>query len=198
MSFNESIEKYKSIYYHFLDGLIGAGGGSTIYSVLTTLKDLTPGILPQEITFALPNYLNRTDKEVLINLEFTNNVSVPIDFIYDLSANIPLEYLKFCIIPLGFNEHQTTTIIFIKDDKMFLYILNTGLDMQENGVPSTINNETLYQLTKGYEICDNIQDPTKLNKSYEIIKYLLFIGYFYKFIENNEYKNKKKYSKHKQ
>ena len=53
MDFKNSIEKYKSVYYHFLDGLIGSGGGSNIDLVTTTLKDLTPGVLPKEITLKL-------------------------------------------------------------------------------------------------------------------------------------------------
>ena len=198
MDFKNSIEKYKSVYYHFLDGLIGSGGGSNIDLVTTTLKDLTPGVLPKEITFALPNY-SYDYSGVKIKLEFYNSETelnkkeVKIDFFIkdkvptNKSVDFPLEKLKFCIIPLAFNKHQTTTIIFTKAAKMFLYILNTGLDIQVNGDLSKINNEELYQLTKGCEICDDIYDETKLNKSYEIIKNLLFISLFYNFIVVNEY-----------
>jgi hypothetical protein len=40
MSFNESISKYRSVYFYFLDGLLNTTLGGNFTNVLSTLKDI--------------------------------------------------------------------------------------------------------------------------------------------------------------
>ncbi len=49
MDFNESIVKHKSVYFHFLDGLLTSKASGTFSDVITTLRELE--IQYGEITF---------------------------------------------------------------------------------------------------------------------------------------------------
>ena len=104
------------------------------------------------------------------NLITTLNINGSnINFSYDSEdiEQINPELFKFCIIPIGFNQHQTTTIIFINERTsiMYLYILNTGLDIQENGPEKEINEQKLSQLCTGIILCNNINDDNNNNNN---------------------------------
>ena len=182
MTFNDSITKYRSVYFHFLDGLLNTITGGSFANVKSTLQEIAQIDL-NHINFININYSNYT-------ITFREIDSI-IDYKDDNIFKIPLNYLKFCIIPMSFNDHATTTIIFIKGTQLYLFILNSGLDIQENGKEQTIDGQVLYQLTKGIILCDNINDPLKLEKAYKSIKDFLFIGLFYKNIKDDTYFEKK-------
>jgi len=186
MSFLDSIHKYRSIYFHFLDGLLNTEAGGTFDNVLRTLKEVAQ-INLNEIVFV--NF-------EIIDLTYIMIFNEQYQFIFDYNneerTRIPLELLKFCIFPMVFNKHQTTTIIFTKGIEMYLYILNTGLDMEVNGKPANINNQDLYQLTKGICLCKDITDENKLDNAYNMIKTFFFFSFFYKYVEDDMYKEKKK------
>ena len=60
------------------------------------------------------------------------------------------KYLSFCIFPTSFNQHASSSIIFIKDNKLYFFILNSGLDIgYNNKTPIEIDEYQNYQLTKG-------------------------------------------------
>ena len=108
-------------------------------------------------------------------------------------------YFNFSIIPMFFNKHQTTTIIFVNQitKKMYLYILNTGLDIQENGPEEIINGQKLYQLCKGICICENLDNDDELLKGWHILYNFFYISYFYNYIESHSYSEKKIIEKYK-
>jgi len=187
MSFLDSIDKYRSIYFHFLDGLLNTISGGYFINVISTLNDIIPGLLPEDITFGVLTqiYFN---SNLFSSLDFINRNSI-LYFKHDEEETnqISLDMFKFCIISMGYNSHRTTTIIFTKGIEMYLYILNTGLDMEVNGKSANINNQVLYQLTKGIILCDDIHDKTKLDRTYKFIKNFFFISWVYNQIKQKKY-----------
>lgn len=169
MSFLQSIGKYRTVYFHFLDGLLNTTSGGYFNEVLSTIRDIIPGLLPKDITFADLNHEYQTN--LISTLTFIDRNSELV-FTHNLEEinQISLDMFKFCIIPIGYNSHQTTTIIFTKGIEMYLYILNTGLDIEKNGKPANINSQDLYQLTKGIILCIDIHDKSKLNDAYKFMK----------------------------
>jgi len=160
--FEESTNKYRSIYFHLMDGLLNTTEGGNIEKVILTLKDITK-INLDKINFA--DIIDKTDDDhnrkigyylkksfddkvtrafLIFNYEITNNDN-------NNDINMIKELLNFYIISSQFNNHGTKTIIFIKDKKMYLFILNTGLDIEYNG--EKIDN--FYQVIKGIIICDD-------------------------------------------
>jgi hypothetical protein len=182
MSFQDSVTKYRSVYFHFLDGLLNTTSGGNFSDVLATLNEITPRLLSTNISFGELNHYD--------NLITTLNINGSnINFSYDSEdiEQINPELFKFCIIPIGFNQHQTTTVVFTKDNKMYLYILNTGLDIQYNGDKIQIDSQDLYQLTKGVMICDDISKPNKLNEAYQYMKNFFLLSYVYNHIYYNKF-----------
>ena len=73
---------------------------------------------------------------------------------------------------------------------MYLYILNTGLDIQENGPEKEINEQKLSQLCTGIILCNNINDDKKIIQAYDILKNFMFLNFFYNYIKTNKYSKK--------
>jgi len=192
--FEESTNKYRSIYFHLMDGLLNTTEGGNIEKVILTLKDITK-INLDKINFA--DIIDKTDDDhnrkigyylkksfddkvtrafLIFNYEITNNDN-------NNDINMIKELLNFYIISSQFNNHGTKTIIFIKDKKMYLFILNTGLDIEYNG--EKIDN--FYQVIKGIIICDDVDDKSKFDAALKIIKDFLFIRYFYEYYDTKRY-----------
>jgi len=195
-SFKNSIENNISVYYHFLDGLIGSNIGGEGYKVINTLS--TFGIINpvdnQYINFLFPlittsfnyllNFKNVTNKFTIINFEL--NFRIEQDYTDEF-----LNYFRnyFCIFPTSFNNHLSSSIIFTKNDKLYFFILNSGAGINYNGSSKVINDKTLYQLTKGIVLSDNIQDKNNFIDGINKLKKILFISFFYKYIYDNKFKN---------
>ena len=81
MSFQESVTKYRSIYFHFLDGLLNTKTGGNIQNVIYTLNDIA-GINLDKINLA----------SLFIHPKKTNNL-IFIDF---FSKNSEI-YKRICI-----------------------------------------------------------------------------------------------------
>ncbi len=194
MTFNNSITKHRSIYFHFLDGLLNNKAGGSFKNVLLTLKELNIDF--NEIKFINIIHTGEQTKIEVINPSDTVQKNF-IEFNYfDTIKNFKeiinfiKENFKFCIISNEFNEHYTTTIIFIKNYKLYLFILNTGLDIEENGKNIKLDDQILDQLTKGIIICNNINNDADLIESFKIFKNYIFINFFYDYINKKKYKHK--------
>jgi hypothetical protein len=187
MSFLQSIGKYRSVYFHFLDGLLNTTAGGNFIEVLSTLREFIPGLFSQDITFA--NLNQKYQINLISTLTFIDRSS-ELEFKHDSEEikQINPELFNFCIIPIVYNNHQTTTIIFTKKKKMHLYILNSGLDIEYNGNKVKIDSQDLYQLTKGIIICKDIRDKNELNNTYKFIKNFFLISYIYDNIQKHMYK----------
>jgi len=191
MLFQDSVTRYRSVYFHFLDGLLNTTSGGSFRDVISTLNDLTPELLPTDITFAELSYEESTSSEIISTLSF-NFTKLIFNHNSEDTIEITPDLFKFCIIPIGYNDHQTTTIIFTKKNIMYLYILNTGLDIHANGKEEIINNQNMDQLTKGIIICNNTTIKDELEKAYKFMKNFFLISYVYNYINKKDnYINKK-------
>jgi hypothetical protein len=252
MLFDKSIDEYRPIYFHFLDGLLNTTSGGNFIDVLLTINN----ILGLEIDlfnfvkldlylsnayiniysnnlfeYKVKRFFNYNDQEItqrlLTQKLLTQKLGTPVAGTgsglgtpvagtgsglgtpvagTSLEQSEPLffehlreEYFKFTIIPTFFNKHQTTTIIFVdkKTKKMYLYILNTGLDIEENGPKEIINGQKLDQLCKGICICENLDNDDELLKGWHILYNFFYISYFYNYIESHSYSEEKNYRKYK-
>ena len=197
MSFKDSVTKYRSVYFHFLDGLLNSTTGGETKDVLSTLDDISSGLLPSNINFVNLEYqddgyiiFRQLNNKITTNFftEYNNDFkSFLPDMLNNMNYYLLQNYFDFLLIPIGFNSHITTAIIFKKNTSLYLFILNTGLDIQENGPQQIINGQTLSQLCKGICICYNIRDINELKRTCLLIYNFFFIGYFYDFIEKNKY-----------
>jgi len=227
--FKDSIIFYRSVYLHFLDGLVSTNkGAGDFICILHSLnladfkeQDIKFGQLEHFEDFSTLTFYNENlslNDEKLFMIEHDSNEmyfckknqddqysndfqsvseqsseeefnKLSKDEFEKLNIDNDLSYFNFCIIPISFNKHQTTTIIFIKQNSMYLYILNTGLDINVNGEIREINGSNLYQLTKGIILCENINDPEQVRKAFRTLNSFFYIGYFYNYIDKNYYSN---------
>ena len=135
-NFEKSVNIYTATYHHFLDGLINTTEGNSLDNVFKTLNDLIKintefknkcCFLIPELKF--PNYeLNfyKIDQEGKKNLVFKNKISYSNFFLLksyrENSYNEQIlsnfrDILSFCIFPTGFNNHLTSSVIFIKENE---------------------------------------------------------------------------------
>jgi hypothetical protein len=190
--FKNSIENHKNIYHHFLDGVINTTVGNRpdlVFKDLNEHKLLIDNIytLKQEVcanTCVVKFYkLNEQDKEEYkFNYYFEDNY-------YKEDTYIKLkEYLNFCIYLTGYNDHLTSSLIFIKNNKLYFFILNSGQGMNYNNENSElIESDEIYQLTKGIVLCEHTDDERLFKKGVDELTKILFISYFYTYINNNQY-----------
>jgi len=203
MSFLKSITEYKSIYFHFLDGLLNTTSGGSLDYVLKTIKDIA-NINLNQINLADLSFISEKDENLILIKFFSEDSKIYKLFYikYDFAStpqSIPTSpvsassgsaspvsaspvsaspgfgsvspvsaspgsgsvspksprssssgspksvsgftlhesfseeeltpdhfkehFFNFCIISISFNKHQTTTNIFKKGVKIFLYIL---------------------------------------------------------------------------
>ena len=155
MSFEESVTTYRSVYFHFLDGLLNTISNGNLGGVLNTLKDIA-AINLYQMNHANINFYPKIDEFIGINFFSEDFNESKIEFIINYELNqmsafssgsssqskndfrtitqkitSDTEHVKFlepndlksdnfnyCIISIGFNKHQTTTIIFKKGSKL--------------------------------------------------------------------------------
>jgi hypothetical protein len=212
ISFDDSIENKRIIYHHFLDGLINTKSGNSVDKVMKTLEVFIGHYKLVDKLYILKTIINREGNFLLEfnNLIYDAKVSYTFEFNYkddnqDYSSSLfknecdyiyefknLKKYLSFCIFPTLFNEHLSSSIIFIKDYKLYFFILNSGLDINYNNIkPIKIDDDNinnLYQLTKGIILCNDITNDEEFRKGIGNLKKILFINFFYKYVDKENYK----------
>jgi len=162
----------KSVFYHFLDGLINEESGNITNNV---------------IEYIHTHILSKSTNEVIyfLNLENTDGINLSgsghshLYMIDDDNTGVYktknfiklLQASKFIIIPLSFNNHSTSLILFYKDNKYHIMLLNSG---------KGIENHTKFS--------DNIYKPyiiLSYSDINEIINILFFIN-FYRLINTDQ------------
>ena len=197
ITFDDSISKYIIIYHHFLDGLINTKVGNTIDLVMTSLVNF---ITSYNLIDKIHILYTKIVKDNLYRLEFFDinyeTINYNINFNYKEEHNYETEldnlkkYLSFCIFPTSFNEHLSSSIIFIKDNRLYFFILNSGEDINfNNNIPIKIGEYSHYQLTKGIILCNNIDIKDEFIIGINKLKKILFLSFFYKYIIQTKYKS---------
>ena len=108
INFNKSILFYKPIYYHFLDGYINKNEGSNLQLFITKFHD--------KLTF---NNNNIKIKSSLIESSIIEN---------DFNNNPNIYY----IFQTMHNNHTTSLLLFIKDNKHYILSFNSGLGINNH------------------------------------------------------------------
>jgi len=193
--FNYSIEKHTAVYHHFLDGLISKEVGNNTINVINTLRELN---IINSLNYKNIIFLNteiNDAKNYILNFSEMTNLCKIYDFEMDfrIEQNYDDNFLNifknnFCIFPTNFNYHTSSSIIFTKENKLYFYILNSGAGINYNGSSKLINDKILYQLTKGIVLSNNINDKNNLIDGINKLKKILFMSFFYNYIENSKYK----------
>ena len=128
-NFDNSINENIAVYHHFLDGLINSTVGNLVDKVIKTLYNfnITNSKSCEKISFLHPeingsfNYFlkfNNVNNQHIINFE--------LDFRIEQKYNKTLldHFLEyFCIFPTSFNNHASSSIIFTKNNKLYLPFL---------------------------------------------------------------------------
>ena len=108
MSFEESVTTYRSVYFHFLDGLLNTKATDNVQNVIDTLNSLMPNLLPSDINFVNLEY--RDDGYIVfhqLNNRIKNNFFTDYNkdfksFLPDMLTNMEYYldnyYFDFCLI----------------------------------------------------------------------------------------------------
>lgn len=189
ITFNDSVEFYKPIYFHFLDGFINENVGDALihfflykhrdYLLYDKIRFIEMNITTQKMSLSFLNFKNEKEDKT-IDIENKNNDFIITDDIYD---NI-IHYLNYSIFNHGADNHATSIIFMIKNDSLFVCSFNSGL-----GIDKHFEYDNSYLPYYAIRLIDNIHE----NKQQTIRKLLtiFFIKKLYE-LKNvfNAYKNK--------
>jgi len=196
ITFEESTIKNIIIYHHFLDGLINTKTGNLVNNVMNALKDFIKDYNLVDKIYILSTII-RSDNTYSLEFNDINYDKIEYRFHFDYKVDQEYKrelsnfkkYLSFCIFPTSFNGHLSSSIIFIKDNRLYFFILNSGEDIDYNNkIPIEIDEYQHYQLTKGIILCNNIDNGEEFNKGINNFKKILFLSFFYKYIHEKRYK----------
>jgi len=201
--FYNSITKYKSIYFHFLDGLINSIVGNEIINSINTIINfnliekknysniyfLTTSIIQDDTNSYILEF-NTIDYDRKNYISFIFDYKNPCQ-IYEKDDLCNLKNcLSYCIFLTEFNSHLSSSILFIKDYKLYFYILNSGDGIEHNGPGLEFKNEQFSSnnihfgmLSKGIMLCDNINNDDAFFEGINKLKDILFISFFYNFLQ---------------
>lgn len=135
--FTNSLEKYKGLYYHFLDGYLNPDSGSDLIQYKNMLEnneifhfDYT---LINFIFFDLfqgidINFLSTESKKLNITLEFHSDFGL-----FQESYEIENfdKIFKYCIVHTAFNNHATSLLFRIEGNKLIVGCVNSGQGIEK-------------------------------------------------------------------
>jgi len=201
--FYKSVTKYKSIYFHFLDGLINSIVGNEIINSINTIINfnliekknysniyfLTTSIIQDDTNSYILEF-NTIDNDRKNYISFIFDYKNPCQ-IYEKDDLCNLKNcLSYCIFLTEFNSHLSSSILFIKDYKLYFYILNSGDGIEHNGQGLEFKNQQFSSnnihfgmLSKGIMLCDNINNDDAFFEGINKLKDILFISFFYNFLQ---------------
>ena len=159
--FIHEFRKNKSIFYHLLDSFINDDSGNNTINVIDFINK---NIINNKIKIKLYDNIFKILSDT--NARFNNgNITFNIEKFTDL---IKIKF-DFLIIDLLFNKHSTSLIIFNREDKYNIILLNSGL-----GVTAHHNLNGMY---KPY--------INLATNDIKLITNIINIIYIYNIIENN-------------
>ena len=204
ITFLESLEKYKSVYFHFLDGYINPDIGDSIGNIKNFIKnhnlvtqssgnninilecELTDKISFANINLKFTNISNNTSNN--ININFTqSSTSLLKDQtnINNLSITLIQELRKqfnYCIYQIPNDDHATSILIFEKNNKLFLHIINSGAGLENNN-NTEFNGQTMYTPYFGIVLCDDTTNIDNLKLGIKRCLTILQIPFLYTLIK---------------
>ena len=197
ITFNESLEKYKPIYYHFLDGYIDPNIGYTqdkIYSFILnhiklpyidkiTLLNVKVDIITYNINLIFTNIKSGIIKNYNINY---NNID---RIFYDSILSEIIELFTYCIYQVSNDYHATSLVIFITNNILNIASFNSGKGIGYHDIVLNDNDNKYYSPFIGIKVCDNIK--TDYLNGFNIILSYLIIPQLYNILIEKTYYNYK-------
>jgi hypothetical protein len=191
ITFKSSLENYKMVYYHFLDNFINSKKGDEQINVINFIKN--------------NNICQETDINIIISCWYTGNGYNYTFLNLNTQKESKFEYehnhkftngsldefkrlFKYCIYPIIEDVHQTSLLIFEKDNHLYLLSFNSGLGNASHDVHQ--NNKELIVPYIQIKICDDISNNTNYESALHLIFNIFNIKHFYdilKSYQNNNY-----------
>ena len=125
-----------------------------------------------------------SSKPVYTNTHNYSKISDKLDELQDI--------FKFNIFQTGDELHAICLVTFIKNNIMYLHIINSGEGIETNEFIQ-VNNKNYYTPSESYILCDDVSDKIKLENGFNTIISICYFGYIYK--ELNDMVKQSKQSK---
>lgn len=161
--FTNSIENYKGLYYHFLDGFLNPDSGSE-FKMYKEMFINHPELLENKYNINLM-YINLEIKQYeLLNLSTKLSRIIKFEnddeFITDFN-----KIFEYCIFQTSFNNHATSFLIRINDNKLTIGCANSGMGIEKfkTELKFRDNNKLCLPFTS-HVISENINDDIKGKK----------------------------------
>lgn len=132
--YTKTIEKFKSIFYHFLDGFINEESGYNKENIIDFL-------LYYDILFNFFK-LNKTIERSIKYIKYIDSNSFQVTNLIDtkvknhnlktITRSEIKEVFRYSIYAIGRNSHQTTIVNFIKNNKFHLLSFNSGFGLDNH------------------------------------------------------------------
>lgn len=190
ITFDQSLEKCKAVYFHFLDGFINSEVGDTINNIQNFISENR--LVNNNINILVINNNSESYKEYkftnisnkihssnskteTININFNNLCEIDYIALRDL--------FSYCIYQTGNDGHATSFLVFEKNNKLFLLIINSGAGINLND--SFINDDKiLYSPYNGIVICENTEDKIELKNGIIKILNIFQLPYLYNLLKD--------------
>jgi hypothetical protein len=155
ISFKDSIENYLPIYFYFLDGFLNPDHGYNKNKILNFLYNNNNFLIPIEISDICYLNFNYNNNNIELNFyncrnEIPKKIIITNGQIDDNICDI-IEQFKYCICQISANNHATSILIFIEDDKINVLSFNSG-----KGIKRHYNYNELFQPYFGIVLDNNI------------------------------------------
>ena len=193
ITFDMSINSFRPLYFHFLDGFLNPECGSSMENIISLIKNyelIEINEYTQKIFF-LQIKNNSFIFYNINNIEHTpityKNVIDYITNINDKQINSFLQKLEYCIYHVGINKHATSILIQCKSNRCIISYFNSGMGIDRH---STINigGDDYFKPYKSVILSDNI-DKDKIDCIKKILILLLFPEYYKLLKKLSEYNN---------
>ena len=184
ITFQKSLYSYKAVYFHFLDGFINPKVGDSIDNVLKF-------VINHKLVSNNINLLVTDINKLNVNLQFYNLANNSTEIVHVSFQNLNTldestikklrKCFNYCIFQVGLDDHATSFLIFEKENKLFLQIINSGSGINFNA-GEQLNGKDVYTPYVGINICNNTGDISELSLGIKKILTILQVPYLYELI----------------
>jgi hypothetical protein len=187
ITFDMSINSFRPLYYHFLDGFLNPDTGSSMEVIRSIIKHYDFIVKTSE-TIKIWFLQMNNDDFLFYNIQNKPNKPITYDFILEFITNPILDdkwidflqKLEYCIYHVANNKHATSILIQCKNNKCIISCFNSGMGI-ENHSHVTIDGVKYFKPSKDVILSDDIEKD-KIGCIKKILIILLLPEY-YKLIE---------------
>jgi hypothetical protein len=180
--FSDSLTALIPMYYHFLDGYLNPDSGCSLETIKNLFKN-NPELLGEKYDINLLSISSvKSYDDSLTNInniyEFYNLKTYKTTKISD--DRLEKDNFNYCIYQTGCDNHATSILFRINENKLYVDTFNSGLGIDLNGDPVEINNIDHYMPCKSFIFEGNLIN---------IIISICNISIFYNYLKNIRHPN---------